>query len=462
MPTGVCIVEFDVINPADGKRVQAYAVMGESHLRSAIANCAAAQDSWRRQSLSDRAVPMREISALLRRRAPELARLMTLEMGKPYKQGISEVQKCSWACDYYATNAEAFLAPVPVETGVRKSFVSFQPLGVVLAVMPWNYPYWQVFRFAAPTLMAGNGCLLKHSPNVTGCALSIEGLFHEAGFPEHLFRTLVIDTDQTAGVIRDPHVKAVSLTGSVAAGRSVATQAGAVLKKCVLELGGSDAYVVLHDADLDVAVAACAAGRFVNSGQSCIAAKRFIVVASVFDAFQQKMISRIDAERMGDPRSETTTIGPMARADLRDKLHEQVSKSIERGAKCLRGGKPADGPGWYYPPTLLSEVKPGMPAYSEELFGPVAVIIKAENEADAVSIANDSEYGLGGAVFTQDLARGERLATSELHSGAVFVNQQLASDPRMPFGGIKNSGYGRELGPFGIREFVNIKSVSIR
>jgi len=332
---------------------------------------------------------------------------------------------------------------------------------VVLAIMPWNYPYWQVFRFAAPTLMAGNAGLLKHSPNVIGCALSIEAVFREAGFPEGLFRTLVIDNDQTKPVIAHPKVRAVSLTGSVRAGKAVAAQAGAVLKKCVLELGGSDAYVVLEDADLDNAVAQCAKGRFVNAGQSCIAAKRFIVVQAVHEAFTEKMLARIGEEKLGDPLAEGTTLGPMARADLRDELHKQVQASIAKGARCLLGGKLPDGPGCYYPATLLVDVAPGMPAYEQELFGPVACIIVAEDEADAVRIANDSAFGLGGAVFTRDLARGERLATHDIQSGAVFVNQQLVSDPRLPFGGIKDSGYGRELGPFGIREFVNVKAVSV-
>jgi succinate-semialdehyde dehydrogenase/glutarate-semialdehyde dehydrogenase len=309
--------------------------------------------------------------------------------------------------------------------------------------------------------MAGNAGLLKHAPNVFGCALSIERILGDAGFPEDLFRTLVIDTEQASAVIAHPQVRAVSLTGSVRAGRAVAAQAGAALKKCVLELGGSDAYVVLEDADLDRAVQACADGRFVNAGQSCIAAKRFIVVDAVREAFTDTLIARIRRERVGDPLDARITIGPLARADLREQLHAQVQTSIARGARCVLGGELPPGAGWFYPPTLLTGVGPGMPAYDEELFGPVACVIGARDEADAVRIANDSRFGLGGAIFTRDLARGERLATSAIHSGAVSVNQQLVSDPRLPFGGIKDSGYGRELGAFGIREFVNVKAVSI-
>ena len=454
-------MSFQTINPTDGSPLARYPGMDAAEVTAIIGRAASAQQSWQDTAFAERARCLRASGALLRQRAPEFARLMAAEMGKPLAQGEAEARKCASVCDYYAEHGAALLAPQPVETEASRSFVCFRPLGVVLAIMPWNYPYWQVFRFAAPTLMAGNAGLLKHSPNVLGCALSIERILRDAGFPEDLFRTLVIDTDQAGAVIAHPQVRAVSLTGSVRAGRAVAAQAGAALKKCVLELGGSDAYVVLEDADLDCAVQACADGRFVNAGQSCIAAKRFIVVDAVREAFTERLIARIRRERMGDPLDTRTTIGPLARADLRDQLHAQVRSSIARGARCLLGGELPSGAGWFYPPTLLTDVGPGMPAYQEELFGPVACVIGAHDEAEAVHIANDSAFGLGGAVFTRDLARGERLATRAIHSGAVFVNRQLVSDPRLPFGGIKDSGYGRELGAFGIREFVNVKAVSI-
>ena len=454
-------MNFDIVNPATGEKTRSYPLMTDTQAADIVELVAQAQAQWKRKSIGERAQVMREAGELMRKRADKLAEQMAAEMGKPLKQGRAEAEKCASVCDYYAESAEPLLAPQIFKTEARRSFACFQPLGVVLAIMPWNYPFWQVFRFAAPALMAGNAGLLKHSPNVTGCALEIESVFKDAGFPEHLFRTLVIDNDQAKAVIEHSQVRAVSLTGSVRAGRAVASIAGGALKKCVLELGGSDAYVVLEDADLDVAVEACARGRFVNSGQSCIAAKRFIVVDAVREAFEQKMTARIKTERLGDPLADDTTLGPMARGDLRDELHKQVQASIDKGARCVLGGAIPAGAGFYYPATLLVDVGPGMPAYEEELFGPVASIIPARDEADAIRIANDSDFGLGGAVFTRDLTRGERLATSEIESGAVFVNQQLASDPRLPFGGIKNSGYGRELGTFGIHEFVNTKAVSV-
>ena len=335
------------------------------------------------------------------------------------------------------------------------------PLGVVLAVMPWNFPFWQVFRFAAPALMAGNGVVLKHACSVFGCALAIEELFRAAGFPEQLFRSLIVDHPQTTEVIRNPLVAAVTITSSVAAGRAVAGEAGKVLKKCVLELGGSDPFIVLEDADIDKAVEVGIVGRFQNSGQSCIAAKRFIVVAAVYEEFERKFVARVRELEMGDPMQEGVYVGPLARRDLRDGLHDQVSRSVAAGAKLLVGGEVPEGPGAFYPPTVLAGVREGMAAWSEELFGPVATLIRVRDEREAIEVANATEFGLGGAVWTRDVARGERIAADEIESGAAFVNDMSKSDPRMPFGGIRNSGYGRELSIHGIREFVNVHAVSV-
>ena len=404
---------------------------------------------------------MKKAAAILRERKPDLAQLMAAEMGKPLKQGTAEVEKCAWVCDYYAASAEAHLAPEVVKTEAARSYVAFEPLGVVLAIMPWNFPFWQVFRFAAPSLMAGNVGVLKHASNVPGCALAIQEIFLQAGFPEGAFRTLLIGSEHVKGLIENPHVRAVTLTGSTPAGKAVAAQAGGVLKKTVLELGGSDAYLVLEDADLETAAETCVNSRLINAGQSCIAAKRFIVVEPVFDAFTARFVALMRGKKMGDPLADGTDLGPQARHDLRDGLHKQVLASIEQGATLLLGGTIPPGAGAYYPPTVLTDVKPGMPAYEEELFGPVAALLRAKDEADAVRIANDSVFGLGAAVFTRDTARGERVARA-IEAGATFVNSLVASDPRLPFGGIKESGYGRELGVFGIREFVNVKTVYVK
>ncbi|HXG27549.1 MAG TPA: NAD-dependent succinate-semialdehyde dehydrogenase, partial [Nevskiales bacterium] len=405
---------------------------------------------------------MLALAQRLRARREDCAALMTAEMGKPIAAARAEIDKCAWVCEYYAAHAQQMLAPEPVATEAERSFVAFNPLGVILAVMPWNFPFWQVFRFAAPALMAGNAALLKHASNVTGCALLIEELVREAGFPEHLFRTLLIGSRQVEAVIAHSRVMAVTLTGSEAAGRAVARAAGECLKKTVLELGGSDAYIVLEDADLEVAVNACVAARLVNTGQSCIAAKRFIVVAPVLEEFERRVVAKMQAAVMGDPRDEKTQLGPLARVDLREQLHEQVQLSLGRGARLLLGGEIPDGPGAFYPATVLTDVQPGMPAHDEELFGPVAAIIPVHDQAEALRVANDSDFGLGAAVFTRDLARGEQLAAEAIEAGFVAVNDFVRSDPRLPFGGIKLSGYGRELSHFGIREFVNIKSVYVK
>jgi succinate-semialdehyde dehydrogenase/glutarate-semialdehyde dehydrogenase len=364
-------------------------------------------------------------------------------------------------CDHYADHAEGFLAAETVPTDAARSYVAFEPLGVVLAVMPWHCPFWQVFRFAAPGLAAGNVGLLKHSSNVSGCALAIEGLLHDAGFPRDVFRTLLVGSARVGALIEAPEIAAVTLTGSAPAGRAVAEKAGAFLKKTVLELGGSDPYVILEDADLDLAAQTCATARLINGGQSCIAAKRFVVVQGVLEPFVERLVERMRAHRMGDPLEETTDIGPQARQDLRDELHRQVQTSLDRGARLRLGGTVPEGPGAFYPPSVLVDVGPGMPAYEEELFGPVAAVIGARDEADALRIANDTAFGLGAAVFTRDTARGERIAREELRAGSCFVNAFVRSDPRLPFGGIKQSGYGRELGLLGIREFVNAKTVYV-
>ncbi len=450
------------INPANKQILAQYPEHDESSLNNLLRQTQQAFQDWRRTSFSQRAGLMRRAAAVLLRHRDEYAVLAALEMGKPVLAGRSEIEKCASACEYYADHAESLLADQPVATGVTKSFVSFQPLGIILAVMPWNFPFWQVFRFAAPTLMAGNAAVLKHASNVTGCALAIEQVFREAGFPEHLFRTLQIPGNRIAPVIAHPLIQAVTLTGSVAAGRAVAEAAGRNLKKTVLELGGSDPYLVLEDADLDLAVPVCVNSRLINSGQSCIAAKRFIVVETIKAEFEQRFVDLMRQKKMGDPLDESNDIGPQARHDLRDELHQQVESSIRKGARCLLGGEIPEGDGAYYPPTVLSNVTTGMPAHDDELFGPVAAIIRARDTEEAVTIANNSCFGLGAAVFTRDLKKGEHIAAQELAAGCCFVNDNVKSDPRLPFGGIKDSGYGRELSGFGIREFVNIKAVSIK
>ena len=382
-------------------------------------------------------------------------------MGKPLQGGRAEIDKCADVCEYYAKNGAKFLKNEAVDTEASKSYVNFQPIGIVLAVMPWNFPFWQVFRFLAPALMAGNAALLKHASNVFGCAIEIEKIIIEAGFPENLLRTLLITGNEVEQVIENPLVQAISLTGSTEAGKKVAAKAASLLKKSVLELGGSDPYLILEDADIELAAESCVNSRLINSGQSCIAAKRFIVVKSIEKEFTELFRKKMSAKVMGDPMDKNTDIGPQARPDLRDELHQQVLKSIKLGAKCILGGEITAGAHSFYPPTILTEVKKGMPAYEEELFGPVAAIISADDQEDAIRIANDTIFGLGAAVFTNDLKRGETIASRFLDAGACFVNAMVRSDPRLPFGGIKQSGYGRELGVYGIREFVNVKTVLV-
>ena len=447
------------LNPADGSIIRTYEETPDIEVEASITRAHEAHLNWKKTPFPHRSELMHKAARILRERSREFGELMTLEMGKPIAGGVAEAEKCAWVCEYYADNSEAFLANQEVNTDARRSFVTFQPIGVVLAVMPWNFPFWQVFRFAAPNLMAGNAGLLKHASNVPGCALAIQEVFDESGFPEGLFRSLLIPGSRVSGVIENPLVRAVTLTGSTPAGRAVAAKSGEMLKKTVLELGGSDPYVILEDADLDAAASTCATARLINSGQSCIAAKRFIVVDAVREAFEEKFLAAMSAAKMGDPMEEDTLVGPQARNDLREELHDQVIRSVAAGARCILGGEIPAGPGAYYPPTILTDVVPGMPAYEEELFGPVASVIPVKDEAEAIRVANDTVFGLGAAVFTRDIEKGTRIAAEELEAGACFVNAFVRSDPRLPFGGVKESGYGRELSPFGILEFVNIKTV---
>lgn len=449
------------IDPATGETLQEYVELSPQAADERIAQAYEAFLSWRRTSFAERGALMTNLARLLRQRAGDYAHCMAQEMGKPLTEGKSEVEKCAWVCEYYAEQAEQFLQPELVETDATRSFISCQPLGVVLAVMPWNFPFWQVLRFAAPALMAGNVGVLKHASNVPGCALAIEQLFRDAGFPAHVFQTLLVGSPQVEALIEHPRIVAVTLTGSTPAGRSVAQTAGRWLKKTVLELGGSDPYVILEDADLEAAVTTCVKSRLLNGGQSCVAAKRFIVVEAVRAAFEDLFVEHMRTKTLGNPLEEKTDLGPLARHDLRDDLHRQVQNSVAAGATCVLGGEVPDSPGAFYPPTVLTNVQKGMPAYDEELFGPVAAIIPVKDEREALRVANDSPFGLGAAVFTADTARGERIAAEELEAGCCFVNAFVKSDPRVPFGGIKDSGYGRELSHYGIKEFVNIKTVYV-
>ncbi len=450
------------INPATDELVAEYPEATPEEVTRILRAARAACGSWRRTALPERGASLRRAGALLRARKDELARLMAVEMGKPLAQGRAEAEKCAWVCDYYAEEGAGHLAPETIATDASRSYVAFEPLGVVLAVMPWNFPLWQVFRFAAPALMAGNAGLLKHASNVSGCALAIERALHDAGIPPAVFRTLLVGSGRVASIIESPEVAAVTLTGSTPAGRAVGRAAGAALKRTVLELGGSDPYLVLEDADLDLAVESCVASRLINGGQSCIAAKRFIVVEAVRKRFEELFVEKMRSKRMGDPLEDGVDLGPQARRDLRDELHGQVEKSVARGARVLLGAVLPAGKGAFYPPSVLTDVAPGMPAYDEELFGPVAAIIGVPDEAEAVRVANDTPFGLGAAVFTRDLARGERIAREELAAGSCSVNAFVKSDPRLPFGGIRESGYGRELSRFGIRELVNVKTIYVK
>ena len=453
-------MSFESINPYSGERVEQVANWDESQIEFALKQAASAAPLWQEAPLEERCSIVRKAGAVLRSRKRELAELLTREMGKLIGEAEAEVEKCAWVCDYYAEEGPSFLADEIIETDAGKSLVAHQPLGTVLAVMPWNFPLWQVFRFAAPALVAGNTGLLKHASNVPGSARVIEEIFREAGVPEGVFTTLMIRASQVERVIGDSRVHAVTLTGSEPAGRQVASAAGSSLKKSVLELGGSDAFIVLEDCDLEATVQTAVASRYLNGGQSCIAAKRFIVVDGIAEQFIEQFRRAVEALQLGDPMDPDTTLAPMARTDLRDELDQQVQESIEAGADPLTGCAPSEASHAGYAPSILDHVKPGMRAYQEELFGPVAIVIRAADEADAIRIANDTPFGLGGSVWTSDLERGERIAR-QIQSGAVFVNGIVKSDPRLPFGGIKNSGYGRELSKLGMHEFVNAKTIWI-
>jgi succinate-semialdehyde dehydrogenase / glutarate-semialdehyde dehydrogenase len=449
------------VNPVTGEINRLYETHTVKGVEKIINSVDRRWHQWRKSSFFLRRQLMQNLASLLKSEKEKLAKLMALEMGKVTREGVAEIEKCAWVCDYFADNAENFLGREIVSADYTKSYISYQPVGTILAIMPWNYPFWQVFRFIAPTLMAGNTAILKHSNNVPGCAQAIEELINESGFPESVFRTLLIDKDHMADVIKHPAVKGVSLTGSTQAGKSVAAIAGSVLKKCVLELGGNDPYLILEDADLVMAAKICTQSRLLNAGQSCISAKRFIVVDKVFPEFLEYFTYEMNNASFGDPCDPNVTIGPLASFELRDSLHQQVTRSVAQGAEIVLGGEIPNLKGAYYPPTILENVKPGMPAYDEELFGPVAAIIRVKDRDDAVRAANDSVYGLGASVFTKNTTNGEQIAETALQAGCCFVNDFVKSDPRLPFGGIKESGFGRELSSHGIKEFMNIKTVVV-
>lgn len=452
---------FHTTNPATEETLSYYSYQTRTELDQNIERTHMAYESWRRVTHFERGILLLRLAELLKDQKERLGRLITLEMGKPIGQSVSEIEKCAWVCTYYAENGAAQLGDDHVNTEVLRSYVHYTPLGTLLAIMPWNFPFWQVFRCAAPALMAGNAVVLKHASNTTGCALEMEKLFIKAGFPDHIFKTLLLDSSDIEAVIAHPKIAAVTLTGSTRVGRSVAQMTGKHLKKCVLELGGSDPYVILDDADIELAAKTCVQGRLLNTGQSCIAAKRFIVTKNRSKIFTEAVYAIMTNKKYGNPM-ENPDLGSMARADLRTTLHEQVSRSQAKGANCLLGGTIDNGTGYFYPATLLSNVLPGMPAYEEEVFGPVASIIEVADEDEAIRVANDTSFGLGAALFSKDIDRAMILAQAHVHAGAVFINDLVKSDPRMPFGGIKDSGYGRELGPHGIKEFVNAKSISVK
>jgi acyl-CoA reductase-like NAD-dependent aldehyde dehydrogenase len=451
---------FRTIDPATERPIETFETFSPERIDALLERARAAFAAARETTFADRRARMQNAARYLREHAGELAAIITREMGKPVTEAEGEIAKCATCCDYYAANAEAMLADEPVMSNATESYIAYQPLGVVLAVMPWNFPFWQVFRFAAPALMAGNVAVLKHATNVTRCALEIERVFAAANFPPGAFSTVIVPGSEVAKLIDDPRIAAVTLTGSEAAGVAVAGAAGRNLKKTVLELGGSDAFIVLADADIDAAALTAAKSRFQNAGQSCIAAKRFIVEAPVYDAFVERFVAAARVLVVGDPAGRTTNVGPMARGDLRDELAQMVDVTVAGGAQLATGGRNGHRVGYFYDPAVVVGVRPGMPLFDEESFGPAAAVVRARDADEAIALANDSKYGLGGNLWTRDIERAKALAR-RLESGAVFVNGMTASDPRLPFGGVKRSGYGRELSYYGIREFMNVQTVWI-
>jgi len=447
------------INPATNELIGEFDEHSFIEVNEIIAKANLAQVEWKNIDSVNRSDLLKQLSKLLEKNKDHLAKLMALEMGKPLGQGRGEIEKCAWLCTFYADKAQGFLENEFIETDASKSYVTFHALGVILSIMPWNFPFWQALRFAAPALMAGNGVILKHSENTTSCALALEKMVHKAGFTAELFRTILVDKKNMKAVVQHEGIAAVTFTGSTKAGRIIASQAGEKLKKTVLELGGSDPYLIFGDADIELAAMICANSRLINSGQSCVAAKRFIVVESVYDKFLAFFKTNLLEKKVGNPFDDFVAVGPLARLDLRDELHRQVQESLDAGAIAEFGCEIHDEPGAFYPISLITNVGPGMPAYHEELFGPVAVIIKVKDIEEAIRVANDTNYGLGAAIFSKDVERAENIAANQLQAGCCFVNSLVKSDPRLPFGGIKDSGYGRELGLYGIREFVNVKTV---
>jgi succinate-semialdehyde dehydrogenase/glutarate-semialdehyde dehydrogenase len=448
------------VNPATEEVMATFEAATSAQIEQVLGDAEHTYRQWRQTSFSERAALMQQAAAYLRAHRPRLAGLITAEMGKPIVEAEAEIDKCAWNCVFYAENAEHFLQDQPHASNASQSYVAFTPLGTVLAIMPWNFPFWQVIRFAAPALMAGNTAILKHASNVPQCALALAEVFAASGFPKGAFQSLLVPGSAVTPLIEDRRIAAVTLTGSDEAGSQVAAAAGRVVKKTVMELGGSDPFIVLADADLDAAVATGVRSRYQNAGQSCIAAKRFIVADAIFEAFQERFVEAVQGLRLGDPTDRATQLGPLARDDLRESLEQQVRRSIDEGAKLLVGGRRQPGRGYYFAPTVLTDVKPTMPASCEEVFGPVAALLKVPSVEEAVRVANDSPYGLGANLWTTDLTRARSLAR-EIESGQVFINGMVASDPRLPFGGVKRSGYGRELSEYGIREFVNIQTVWI-